>query len=330
MVRIRQRWSIVLLGQLLWVGLGAGFAACKKDGAGASGDKSSEASGAPGGGDLALLPADSEVVVGMNVGQIQQSGLWKQMVEPKLAAAKGQAMMSEFKEKCGLDPMKMVSSFTFGARDFAGDRPSIVAVAHGLDKAKLLDCVEKNKADLAKDGHEVTREGDLVMFKGNRGEPVAVQFTNDSTAVIVAGPSATAAGVKGVLAGGSSLKSSAPFLEMYKKLKTSDSLWGLASGKVMEGIPLDLKATAAYGSLNVTDGLAVDMRVRFATPDAATQAATMANAQTKQATQYFDKADATADGNELHLSIAMSGQKLAQLMPMLSMLAGGMPGMGGN
>jgi len=330
MVRIRQRWSIVLLGQLLWVGLGVGFAACKKDGAAGSSDKSSEAIGAPGGGDLALLPADSEVVVGMNVGQIQQSGLWKQLVEPKLATAKGQQMMAEFKEKCGLDPMKMVSSFTFGARDFAGDRPSIVAVAHGLDKAKIFDCVEKNKADLAKDGREVTRDGDLVMFKGNRGEPMAVQFTNDSTAVLVVGPSATAAGVKGVLSGGSSLKSSAPFLEMYKKVKTSDSLWGLASGKVMESIPLDLKATAAFGSLNVTDGLAVDMRIRFATPDAATQAATMANAQTKQATQYFDKSEASADGNELHLSVAMSGQKLAQLIPMISMLAGGMPGMGGN
>jgi archaellum component FlaG (FlaF/FlaG flagellin family) len=326
MVRIRQRWSILLLGLVL----GAAFVACKKDGAGGPGDKSTEASGAPGGGDLALLPADSEVVVGMNVGQIQQSGLWKQLVEPKLAAARGQRLMSEFREKCGIDPLKMVSSFTFGARDVAGDKPAMVAVAHGLDKAKLLDCIEKNKADIAKDGGEVTRDGDMVLFKSNRGDPVAVQFTNDSTAVIVAGQSATPAGVKAVLAGGSSLKSSAPFLEMYKKVKTSDSLWALASGKVMEGIPLDLKATAAYGSLNATDGLSLDMRVRFATPDAATQAASMASAQTKQAPQYFDKAEATADGNELHVSVAMSGQKLAQLMPMLSMLAGGMPGMGGN
>ena len=55
-----------------------------------------------------------------------------------------------------------------------------------------------------------------------------------------------------------------------------------------------------------------------------------AGAQTKQATQYFDKAEATAEGTELHLSVAMSGQKLTQLLPMLSMLAGGMPGMGGN
>ncbi len=266
----------------------------------------------------------------MNLGQMQQSALWKQFVEPKLASGKGQHMMDEFKTKCGADPLKMVSSITFGAKDFSGDKPSMVAVAHGLDKAKILDCLEKNKADITKDGGEMTRDGDVVLFKDKHGEPAALQFTSDSTAVLVAGPSGTAAGVKAVIGGGSSLKSSAPFLDMYKKVKTGDSIWGLASGKVMESIPLDLKATAAYGSINITDGLAVDMRVRFATPDAATQAATMTNAQTKQATQYLDKAEATAEGNELHLAVAISGQKLQQLVPMLSMFAGGLPGMGGN
>jgi hypothetical protein len=325
MVRIRQRWSLVLLGLVL----GVGFVACKKDGTGGSGDKSSEASGGGPGGDLALLPAESEIVIGMNLGQIQQSGLWKQFVEPRLAAGEGQQMMSEFKARCGADPMKMISSFTVGVRG-VGDKPSVVAVAHGLDKAKILDCIEKTKADIAKEGGEVTRDGDVVLFKGDRGQPVAVQFITDSTAVVVAGPNATAAGIKAVLGGGSSLKGSAAFLEMYKKVKTSDSLWGFASGKVMERVPMGLKTSAAYGSVNVTDGLALDMRVRFDKPEAATQAADMANAQTKQLTQYVDKAEASADGNELHMSVNISGQKLAQLIPMLSMFAGALPGMGGN
>jgi hypothetical protein len=323
MVRIRQRWSLVLLGLVLGVGL----VACKKEGASGSGDKSSEASS---GGDLALLPADSEIVIGMNLGQMQQSALWKQFVEPKLATADAQQMLSEFKAKCGTDPMKMISSITVGVRGLS-DKPSAVAVAHGLDKAKILDCIEKTKADMAKDGGEVTRDGDVVLFKTDRGQPVAVQFTSDSTAVIVAGANANAAGVKAVLGGGGgSLKSSAAFLEMYKKVKTTDSIWGFASGKVMERIPMGLKLTAAYGSINVTDSLTVDTRVRFDKPEAATQAAEMANAQTKQATQYVDKAEATAEGNDLHVSVIISGQKLAQLIPMLGMLGAMMPGMGGN
>ena len=322
MVRIRQRWSLVLLGLVL----GVGFVACKKDGASGSGDKTSEASS---GGDLALLPADSEVVIGMNLGQMQQSALWKQFVEPKLAAAEAQQMMSEFKAKCGTDPMKMISSIAFGVRGLS-DKPSAVGVARGLDKAKVLDCIEKTKADMVKDGGEVTRDGDVILFKADRGQPVAVQFTNDSTAVIVVGENANAAGVKAVLGCGSSLKSSPAFLEMYKKVKTSDSVWGFASGKVMERIPMGLKITAVYGSINATDGLTVDMRMRFDKPEAAAQAAEMANAQTKQATQYVDKAEATAEGPDLHVSVAISAQKIAQLIPMLSMFAAMMPGMGGN
>jgi len=324
MVRIRQRWSIVLVG-LLAVGLGVGLAACKKEGAGGSDDKAS--AGGAGGGDLALLPADSEVVIGVNLGQLQQSGLWKQFVEPKLATGKGQHAMEEFKAKCGADPLKMVSSITIGAKELNGDKPSLVAVGHGVDKAKILDCLEKNKAELTKDGSEMTRDGDVVLFKDKKGEPGALMFTNDTTALMVVGANGTAAGVKAAAGGASSLKGSAPFVEMYKKVKTADSIWGLASGKVMDGFPVEPKPTAAYGSFNVTDGLAFDLRFRFPKPEDATQAATMANAQAKQATQFVDKAEVTAEGNELHASVAISGQKLAQLVPMLSMF---MPGMGGN
>jgi hypothetical protein len=325
MVRIRQRWSLVLLGLVL----GVGFVACKKDSTGGSGEKASElsAGGPGGGGDLALLPADSEVVFGVNLGQVQQSPLWKQFAEPKLAAFRGQ-MREDFKARCGVDPMKMVSSFTVGIRGF-GDKPSAVAVLHGLDKGKVLDCFDKNKAELAKDGGEITRDGDTLLFKGDRGE-AALQFTNDSTAVVVSGPSASAAAVKAVLSGSSSLKNSAPFLEMYKKVKTGDSIWALASGKVLERVPLGLKLTAAYGSINVTDSLALDTRVRFDKPEDATQAAEMASTQVKQLTpQYVDKAEATADGNELHTSVTVSGQKLPALIPILT-AAAAMSGMGGN
>lgn len=322
MVRIRQRWSIVLLGLVL----GMGFVACKKDGAGGSDDKASGA-----GGDLALLPGDSQVVIGVNLGQIQQSALWKQFVEPKLASGKGQHMVDEFKTKCGADPLKMVSSITVGAKELSGDTPSFVLVGHGVDKAKVLDCLDKNKAEITKDGSEMTRDGDVVLFKDKHGEPGALTFTNDSTAVLVVGSNGTAAGVKAVVGGGgSSLKSSAPFLDMYKKVKTSDSIWGLGSGTVMDGLPVEPKPTAAYGSFNLTDGLALDLRFRFPKPEDATQAAAMANAESKQATQFVDKAEVSADGNELHASVTISSQKLAQLVPLASMFMGGLPGMGGN
>lgn len=323
MVRIRQRWSIVLLG----IGLGVGLVACKKDSTG-TGDKSSEASGGPGGGDLAVLPADSEVVFGMNLAPMQQSALWASLVQPRMASNPAVKWLADIKAKCNYDPMTF-KSIAVGAK-VSADKPNGVAVIHGVDKAKAFDCLDKSKDDITKNGMEMTRDGDVALLTGKRGVTVALSFLNSSTAILVLGDKATAAGVKAVAAGGASLKDSAPFLDMYKKVKTGDTFWGLASGKVLEDLPLDVKATALYGSVNVTDGLALDGRVRFATPDAATQAANLINGQVKQAAQYVDKSDVTAEGNELHASVLVSGEKLKQLVPLLTMFAGGIPGMGGN
>lgn len=327
MVRIRQACVVGMLA----LGL---FSGCKKEAAtSGSGDKTAEAPGgtATSGDDLSLLPADSEVVMGLNWGQLQQSQLWKQFVEPKLQSSDFARRMAEIKTRCGWDPMPAVTSLSFGIKN-TQTKPQVVAVIHGPDKTKTLDCLDKSKDEIAKQGTEITRDGDVILLKDKRGETTAITFVNNNTAVGVSGDNATAAGVKAVAAGGSTLKTSPAFVDMYKKVKTSDSLWVLASGKVLDKAPI--KATAAYGSINVTDGLALDARVRFEKPEDATQAASMASAQTKQAAQYFDKADIVAEGNEVHASIAMSNQKLQQLIqqvgPMLGMFMGGMGGMSGG
>jgi hypothetical protein len=319
MVRIRQAWLVGMLA----LGLIAG---CKKEAAtSATGDKSAEA---PGGAaavdDLSLLPADSEIVLGINVAQIQQSQLWKQFVEPKLAASEPNRKLTEIKARCGWDPVTATTSVVIGVRGTASDKPQMVMVAHGLDKTKSLDCLDKNKDEFVKDGTQMTRDGDVVLFKNKNGDTAAITFINNSTGLVVAGDNATPAGVKAVAAGGSTLKTSAAFVDMYKKVKTGDSLWGLASGKVLEKAPI--KATAAYGSFNVSDGLALDVRIRFEKPEDATQAASLASGQAKQAAQFVDKAEFTAEGNEVHGSVVMSNQKLQavvqQFAPMINMMMG--------
>ncbi|HEX7843428.1 MAG TPA: hypothetical protein VF469_38410 [Kofleriaceae bacterium] len=333
MVRIRQGWLVVLLA----VGL---LAACKKDDKNgpASGDKTGDKTAeSPGGGsatsdDLTYLPVDSEMVLGLNLGQVQQSSLWKQFVEPKLMSGEAQSKISEFKAKCGYDPVTSVKSVSLGLKGATGDKPTGVAVIHGLDKAKTWDCIEKNKDEMTKDGTEVTRDGDLLLLKSKRGQRAAFSFVNAGTAIAVFGDNADAAGVKAVAAGGSTLKSSPKFLEMYKKLNTNDSLWVLVNGKLLEKSSLPIKARSIFGSLNVTDGLAVDLRVQFENPESATQAAGMMNGQAKQAQAYVDKAEFTTDGAELHAVVVMSSQKLqalvSQLGGLLGAFAGGMGGLG--
>jgi hypothetical protein len=345
MVCIRRGSPVLaLVGALVFVG------ACKKDDKKAdpatgqtAGDSSAKpasgtASMAAGAVDLALLPLDSELVVGINLSQILQSALWKQFVEPKIMTPENTKKLADFKTQCGFDPTTAVKTMSIGLKGLANDKPDGVVVIHGVDKAKLWSCLDTMKAEMAKDGTEYTKDGDVAMFKNTKGgPPVALTFTNDTTAVGVIGDQATPAGVKAVTAGNSALKSSPPFLDMYTKVKTTDSLWLLMNGnaKVLDKMStMGIKAKAVFGSLNVTDGLSLDMRLRLESPDAATQLTTMSKQQMAQAAKMFDQIDVAADGSDVKYTVVLSNQKLQQLIaqfgPMLGAFGGMGGGMGGN
>ncbi len=345
MVRIRHGSPVVALGLTFALSLLV-TGACKKDekkADPATGDKTAEKSGTAekpmGGGpamavaaeDLSLLPLDSELVLGINIAQIQQSSLWKQFVEPKMMTAEATKKLGEFKAKCGFDPMTALKTVSVGLKGLANDKPDGVVVIHGVDKTKTFACLEQMKPDMEKDGTEYTNVNGLGMFKSKDGPPIALTFVNDSTAVAVLGDQATADGVKAVTAGNSALKNSPPFLDMYGKVKTTDSLWGLMNGssKVFDKMgSMGVKAKAMFGSLNVTDGLSLDLRLRLDTPEAATQLTEMSKQQMAQAKTMFDQIDVAANGSDVKYTIVLSNQKLQQLIAQFGPMLGAFGGMG--
>jgi len=339
MVRTRIGW----LAAIAALGLAAG--ACKKNenkGAGTGsatattgGDKTSATPVAVAGGDdLALLPVDSELVMGLNFAQLQQSALWKQYSPKIMEKAAGD--LADFKADCGFDPMEAIKSVTFGMKGLGGDKPDGVIVVHGPDKAKSMACIEKEKAKAAAKGTEITVDGDVILIKDKSGEPTAFTFINDNTMVGVIGANATKDGVLAAAKGGSTLKTSPAFVEMYSKINTKDSIWGLANGNspaFAKMGAMGLKPKAIFGSINVTDGLTLDMRIRTEKPDdakgfVATMQGQINNPQVKQ---MFDKLEVTQDGSDVKISVALSNQKLQQLTQMLGGMMGGMMGgsMGG-
>lgn len=328
MLRIRHGWLVALLAVSV-------ITACKKD------DKSDIAAavGGPGGAgggkaassgdDLSLLPVDAELVVGINVGQIQQSALWKEIAEPALAKARDQHKMgklNDVKEKCGFDPSTAIKSIAIGLKGFAAEKPDGVVVVHGLDKTKTLACTDKMKDEITAEGSEITHDGDVTLVKNKQGETVAIAFANDSTMVMVIGANATTAGIKTVLAGGSALKTSPAFVEMYGKVKTTDSVWVLGSGGLMDkAAAVGAKPKGMFGSLNVTDGLALDASLKFETPDAAAQVASKLKQQSQMAVTMVDKIDVTSEGDLAKISVVLSNQKLQALISQV----GAMFGLGG-
>jgi len=319
MVRFTKKsWLVAVVALGLVVG-----AACKKAGDTAGGSSTGD--------DLSLIPADSEMVIGLNFAQLQQSALWKQYA-PKLMD-KMSGKLAEFKTACGFDPMEAFKSMTMGMKNLSGGKPDGVVVIHGPEKARLMACMEKYKSEAAKEGNEVTVDGDVVLVKDRNGQPSAFTFVSDTTMIGVIGANATKDGLAAAAKGGSTLKTSQAFVDMYSKINTKDSLWVLVngnSGLLDKASSVGVKPKAAFGSLNVTDGLALDARVRLGSADEATSLVSLLKSQTDnpQVKGMFDKLDVSADGVDAHVSVAMSNQKLQALAGMLGGVAGMMGGAG--
>lgn len=355
MVRIRTVSVVGLLG-LVSLGLVAG--ACKKD------EKKTEATGSgdtkpaeksaekpaekpagqtsapstmvvnPNAGDLALLPVDSEIVMGLNFAQLQTSALWKRFVEPQMMKGDTQQKLAQFKDKCGFDPMAAMKSISIGLKGIGGtDKPDGVIVVHGPDKAQVFACLDKMKDEAAKDGSTIEKDGDVVNIKNKSGENFAFTYLNDDTLIGVIGANANTAGVKAAASGNSALKTSPAFVEMYSKINTADSLWLLMNGNSKafdKAAAMGFKPKAVFGSVNVTDGLTVDLRVRLDTPDQAVQIANMAKGQVAQFVKMVDKLDIAADAADVKVNVALSTAKLEALIQQFAGMMGSMGGGGGG
>jgi hypothetical protein len=191
------------------------------------------------------------------------------------------------------------------------------------------------KDEAAKDGTAIVKDGDVAFFKNDKeGSTVAVTFVSDTTLLAVAGPAATKDGIKAAAAGTSALKTSAAFVDMYGKIKTSDSLWMLMNGnsKVFDKAAgaIGSKPKAVFGSVNVTDGLTLDAHIRFETADQATQFGTMAKGQAAGLEKMVDKVDVTTEATDVKFTIVISSQKLQDLIKQFAGMAGAFGGgMGG-
>ncbi|MBA3542008.1 MAG: hypothetical protein H0T79_20500 [Deltaproteobacteria bacterium] len=278
------------------------------------------------GDDLSLLPANSEIVLGINFQQLQASPLWKQFVEPQMM--KDMSKIEEFKAKCGFNPLESVQTISMGMTNVGGStKPDVSMVVHGLDKTKMSACFDKMKDEAAAKGSEITKDGDVVLVKNAEGM-AAMTFVNDTT-MIISAPNGSKDSLMKMAKGDSALKSSQQFVDMFSKINAHDTIWGLANGSSKAfamAANAGMKFKAVYGSVNVTDGLALDVRARMDSADQATSLVTMAKGKADQVKGMVDKLDITNDGADVKVNVAMSQEKLKALagLAMSGMGGGGM------
>ena len=261
--------------------------------------------------DLAFLPVDSEVVIGLDLAQLRRSPLWDQHAGTMLAKIEGP--LDAIRAACGFDPVATLTGASFGGADLGG-APRGVIVLHGLSRAVVTACVEKHEHQLA-----ATVDGGVALFATHDGQ-IAATFVDDTTLVAVMGPAATKQGIKTVLAGQSALPTSPVFLGLWKLIDHTSSGWLLWNGSsqalaTIRSVAPELRVI--FGSVRVTDELALDGRVRMNTPAAAATLVQLLTPQVSQARAMFRRFDLTADDVDVHIELQLDADQLANIAAML-------------
>ncbi len=222
---------------------------------------------------LAAMPKETELILGLDFSQLRKSALWKQY-EPMLMEKAGKEL-SEFKSKCGFDPMEKMTGVLMGAQiatDGLGDATIFV---RGFEKGPTFECVKKLAAEKASEGKAANIDGDYIEVLENGEVKFRAMFIEESTALII--KQGDGFGDKAALLAaaaakdGEGLTSSAAFVKLLDEVKTGSSLFMVMNGnaKVMQQSPLPFKIKAIYGWVNVGAGVDGESRVRMEDGDSA-------------------------------------------------------------
>ncbi len=263
---------------------------------------------------LGFLPADAEIVMGLDVDSVRTSALWPHL-SAKITASAG-SQLAAFQQQCGFDPMSTVHRIRLGIKNLKADKPEGVLVISGLDRPQLMGCLVKGGTALI--------EGDFVTFEAakNNGTQAAMAFVDASTVVVSLGPTANKAQVKTVLASGAPLRSSAAFTALFGKTDVEASLWGVmnSNSSMFDQLAAGIgtRPQAVFGSVRLNPGMTVNMHMRLDTPAAATQLAGMANSQLGMARGFVTKLDVTTEASDVVVAVAMDDQQLNALIMMVA------------
>ena len=283
---------------------------------------------------FAVFPGDSQFVVGVNLASARSSGLWakyKDKVEAQMASE-----FAELREACGIDPIGQVQTIIAAGKQGGGGEPDAVVVMKGLQRASLKTCGEKMAA---KEGKKltVTEEGNLANYVVD-DKNIWAAWLDDSTVVIA--PEKDKAYVSARAAGEGGLAEGSAVMALLKSVDTSAAIYFAADTAMMGPQAAMMQgAKGIFGSLKLTDGLALDAGLRFDTPDNAKKMTEMVNQQVgamkgqlpPQFKTLVEKAVIKQVDKDMVLQLSLSGAELEQLAQALEgmkgMLGGGMGGL---
>jgi hypothetical protein len=304
--------------------------------------------------DMQLVPVETQVVFMANPARMRNTAMWRKLLDVRDGDEQTKKQYTEFVQKCGLDPFTQIDSVFLAMPQPSGDAKEFAVIMRGkFDEAKLVSCAREQAK---KDGQELA-ESDYnghKLYTSTKSSQAFATFL-DAKTVVIAGKEwvkkvLDSAGGKG---GGQSAKDNGQLMELVKRAKTSDALWG--AGLVTQSTRDQLKADPQlapaasmkdlFGSVDFASGVGMEVSVDLGS-DADAQGLTgkiqAQVAEAKKSPQlmmaglsaFLDGVKIESKAATFHLTVTLNQQQVDDLINrvkgLLASFGGALKGGGGT
>jgi hypothetical protein len=262
--------------------------------------------------ELAFLPKESELVVGIDLEALRTSAAWRDQIEPAVTNA---SWFEQTHKLCGFDPFAPMTHISIAGRKNGSDT-DLIGVLAGGDAKQQLACALKQLST----EYTARADGDvMILTKQNVGQPLALAPVGRSHVIALATQGADANRVHAQLTIGSPLRSSPYFMKLYEKLERGASVWYVVNGNspLFQSFSLGVQPRYIDGTIVVTDRYVWTTRITMSSPADATQLATMFRGVAAQVRQMVETLDIREEGEVLHVDVVMTQPQVQTILAML-------------
>jgi len=212
------------------------------------------------------VPADAEAVIHINVRQLLDSQLAKKFALPPIEKAlKNNKQAQQFLTELGIDPLKDISTVTISSAGQKGDKAQAALTGKfNLDK---IHASAQKRAENKKDELKISKVGDKPLYEeAAQGKTLYSGFPDEGTLIVSPSREYVADAL-----GGKTGKLNKELANAIATVDTKQTIW--AAGVVTEDVKalvarkeeaaeLAKKLKAVVAGINISDALAVSLKVQ--------------------------------------------------------------------
>ena len=205
-----------------------------------------------------MFRKDMNLVVGINLNSLRSNPAFT-MARPMIAAAlakESDGKYGQYTGACGLDPIDAVHSLMVGGV-IDGDKDFVLVVS-GIDKTRLNKCIE-GIGKVAKEEVDIIEDGKLTTYQPKKKDdkPLNVAWLSDATLIVA--PELSKETLRERADGKDGMSGNAMMSDMLGKVNNKATFWVVSTPPADKGKDMPIQITGVYGSVELKDGLAIDV-----------------------------------------------------------------------